>query len=146
MQLVIGCDHAAFEEKEALKSFLIIKGHELHDVGTYSNERCDYPDFAEKAVKEIMARSCLGILLCGSGIGISMAANRFAGIRAALCRSPKEAELSRQHNDANALCLGARINSMQEIELITEAWLASTFEAGRHSDRIAKFDQWGTKL
>tara|TARA_R110000868_G_scaffold86182_1_gene241709 strand:+ start:1109 stop:1549 length:441 start_codon:yes stop_codon:yes gene_type:complete len=146
MKLILGCDHAAFEEKEVLKSFLQTLGHDIVDVGTYSNERCDYPDFAEKAVKEILAQSCLGILLCGSGIGISMAANRFSDIRAALCRSVKEAELSRQHNDANVLCLGARINSSEELAEITSAWLKATFEGGRHSDRVAKFNNWGTKI
>src|SRR5690606_1707131 len=114
-------------------------------VGTHTDARCDYPDFAQAGVKEVLSRQCLGIFICGSGIGISMAANRFAGIRAALCRSVKEAELSKQHNNANVLCLGARINSEEEIRAISEAWLSATFEGGRHSDRVAKFDQWGTK-
>ena len=146
MQLVLGCDHAAFSEKEVLKSFLVALGHDVLDVGTHSSERCDYPDFAQIAVKEIHNKQCLGILLCGSGIGISMAANRFSDIRAALCRSVKEAELSRQHNNANVLCLGARINTVDELKEITSAWLSSSFEGGRHSDRVAKFNQWGTKL
>ncbi len=145
MELVIACDHAAFEAKEMLKAFLAQNGHTLHDVGTHSEARCDYPDYAQAAVKEVLARDCLGILLCGSGIGISMAANRFAGIRAALCRSVLEAQLSRQHNNANVLCLGSRINSDEEIKAITQAWLQASFEGGRHSGRVAKFDQWGVK-
>lgn len=145
MELVIACDHAAFEAKEMLKAYLQEKGHQLTDVGTHNEARCDYPDFAQTGVKEVLSRQVLGIFLCGSGIGISMAANRFAGIRAALCRSVKEAELSKQHNNANVLCLGARINSAEEIRAITDAWLAASFEGGRHSDRVAKFDQWGIK-
>ncbi len=146
MDIVLACDHAAFEEKEMLKKHLLSLGHNLIDVGTNSNERCDYPDFAMAGAVEVLKLNCLGIFLCGSGIGISMAANRFAGIRAALCRSSKEAELSKQHNNANVLCLGARINSSDELVAITIAWLSSSFEGGRHLDRVTKFDGWGTKL
>lgn len=145
MDLVIACDHAAFEEKEVLKQHLQSLGHNLVDVGTHSADRCDYPDFAKAGAQEVLKRQCLGIFLCGSGIGISMAANRFSGIRAALCRSVKEAELSKQHNNANVLCLGARISSIEEIISITDAWLKASFEGGRHSDRVSKFDEWGQK-
>ncbi len=146
MQIVVGSDHAAFEAKEALKAFLANLKHEPIDVGTLSSERCDYSDFAKLGVAAVLERNCLGILLCGSGLGISMAANRYAGIRAAVCRSVLEAQLSRQHNDANILCLGSRINTQGEMEVITKAWLDASFEGGRHLDRIAKFDKWGEKL
>ena len=146
MDIVLACDHAAFEEKEMLKKHLLSLGHNLIDVGTSSNERCDYPDFAKAGAVEVLKLNCLGVFLCGSGIGISMAANRFAGIRAALCRSVKEAELSKQHNNANVLCLGARINSSDELVAITNAWLNSAFEGGRHLERVTKFDGWGTQL
>ena len=146
MDLVIACDHAAFEAKEMLKTFLQDQGHNLIDVGTHSDARCDYPDYAQAGAKEVLTRQCLGIFLCGSGIGISMAANRFAGIRAALCRSANEAVLSKQHNNANVLCLGARINSSDELKTITLAWLNASFEGGRHTDRVNKFDSWGRQL
>lgn len=145
MELVLACDHAAYEGKEMLKQHLQSLGHTIIDAGTNSSERCDYPDYARAGSKEVLARGCLGIFLCGSGIGISMAANRFSGIRAALCRSVVDAELSKQHNNANVLCLGARISSDSEIKKIVEAWLNSSFEGGRHSDRIAKFDVLGSK-
>ncbi len=145
MKISIGCDHAAFNEKEHLKAWLK-EEYEICDEGTYSLERCDYPDFVKKVVSRVIQEKRLGILICGSGIGVSMAANRFAGIRGALCRSSKEAELSRQHNDANILCLGARINSLDEMKMIIETWLQAEFEHGRHSDRIGKFNNLGTSL
>lgn len=138
----MACDHAAFEGKEGLKKHLSQK-FEIIDLGTDSSERCNYPDFAIKFAKAFQSEPHLGILLCGSGIGISIVANRFKGIRAALCRTANEAELSRQHNDANVLCLGARINSPQELIAISESWFASQFEAGRHGDRLAIFENLG---
>ena len=143
MKLFIGCDHAAFEEKEELKNYLVKKGIEVGDVGTHENERCDYPDFASALAIGVANEGVKGILLCGSGIGVSMVANKYKGIRAALCRSVQDAELSIQHNNANVLCIGARINSMEEIKLITDAWLSAEFQDGRHAERVAKFNSLG---
>lgn len=143
MKIVIGADHAAFEMKEIVKNLLRLKNIEVMDVGTMSAERCDYPDYAAKLSKEVLALNLTGILLCGSGIGVSIVANRFKGIRAALCRSPLDAEMARKHNDANVLCLGARSSSEEVIKCIIEAWLTHTFEGGRHSDRLKKFENLG---
>ena len=143
MKLFIGCDHAAFEEKEELKNYLVGKGVEICDVGTHENERCDYPDFAKALAVGVANENEKGILLCGSGIGVSMVANKFKGIRAALCRSEQDAKLSIEHNNANVLCVGARINTMTEIKSIVEAWFEASFQEGRHADRVAMFDKIG---
>lgn len=142
MKVALGCDHAAFEGKEELKKYLESK-FEVLDEGTYSDERCDYPDFASKVAKRVVEEKIPGILLCGSGIGVSIVANRYRGVRAALVRTPEEARLSRQHNDANVLCLGARINSDAEIREMVDAWFEAQFEDGRHTDRLAKFANLG---
>lgn len=143
MKIVIGSDHAAFEMKEFVKEFLHLKKIEFLDVGTYSIERCDYPDYAKAAVKEVLENNFPGILLCGSGIGVSIVANRFKGIRAALCRTPNDAEMARKHNDANILCLGARTNSEAEVKAIIDSFLSNQFEGGRHADRLEKFKDLG---
>jgi ribose 5-phosphate isomerase B len=144
MKLAIGCDHAAFEAKETLKTYLESLGHEVQDLGTHSADRCNYPDYASAVAKSVANSSDVkGILVCGSGIGVSMVANRYKGIRAALCHTKEAALLSRQHNDSNVLCLGARLNSKEELEEITKTWLEGQFEEGRHSERIALFDQLG---
>jgi ribose 5-phosphate isomerase B len=143
MKIVIGSDHAAFEMKELVKKFLQSKNIEFIDVGTHSLERSDYPDYASAVAKKVLADNLTGILLCGSGIGVSIVANRYKGIRAALCRSPYDAEMARKHNDANVLCLGARTNTEEEIKAIIEAWFANFFEGGRHADRLKKFENLG---
>lgn len=145
MKIIIGADHAAFEMKEVVKDFLLSLKFEVLDVGTHSQDRCDYPDYAVKLSQEVLKNQTQGILLCGSGIGVSIVANRFKGIRAALCRSAKDAEMARKHNDANVLCLGARANSEAEIKLIIESWFLHKFEGGRHSDRLKIFEQLGAK-
>ncbi len=142
-KIALGSDHAAFEMKELVKQFLLSKKIEVVDVGTYSSERCDYPDYAKKVSQEVVTKNIQGILLCGSGIGVSIVANRFKGVRAALCRSPQDAEMARKHNDANVLCLGARFTSEGEIKNIIEAWFANQFEGGRHSDRLKLFENSG---
>lgn len=143
MKIVIGSDHAAFEMKEFVREFLLSKKIEVIDVGTHSADRCDYPDYAQALVKEVLQKDIPGILLCGSGIGVSIVANRYKGIRAALCRSSDDAEMYRKHNDANVLCLGARTNSEKEIQTIIEKWMATSFEGGRHLDRLNKFSDLG---
>jgi ribose 5-phosphate isomerase B len=143
MKIVIGADHAAFEMKEIVIDFLLSKNIEIVDVGTKTAERCDYPDYATALVKEVLELKTLGILLCGSGIGVSIVANRYKGIRAALCRSNIDAEMSRKHNDANVLCLGARSNTKEEIKSIIECWLTHKFEGGRHLERLVMFQDLG---
>lgn len=143
MKIVLGCDHAAYEMKEVVKDFLRSQNNEIIDVGTFSIDRVDYPDYAQKVCHEVITQKIPGILICGSGIGVSMAANRYKGIRAALCRSVHDAEMSRKHNNANVLCLGARFNSEEEIKAIITSWFQYEFEGGRHSERLAKFENNG---
>ena len=146
MKIVIGSDHAAFEGKEFVKKLLVSLNHEVIDVGTHSADRCDYPDYATAVAKTVLEKNIKGILLCGSGIGVSIVANRYKGIRAALCRTPNDAEMSRKHNDANVLCLGARVSSEDEMKEIITSWLAHEFEGGRHADRLKLFQNLGAGL
>jgi ribose 5-phosphate isomerase B len=143
MKIFIGCDHAAFEEKQEVLNWLR-ESHEVEDLGCPSAERCNYPDFGSACAKAIQAdQSARGILICGSGIGMSMVANRYKGVRAALIRNEEEAKLSRGHNDANVLCLGARLTPVEELKKIISVWLEAPFEEGRHTDRIALFNNLG---
>lgn len=139
MKIAIGCDHAGFELKEALKIYLNSKGIETSDKGAFSTESVDYPDFAHEVAKSIEKKEVdLGILICGSGNGISMAANKHQHIRAALCWKKEIAELARQHNDANILSLPARFISEEEAKEIVDAFLSTEFEGGRHANRVNK--------
>ena len=139
MKLAIGCDHAGFELKETLKTYLVEKGFELVDKGTYSLDSVDYPDFAHAVSSAIeKGQVGLGILICGSGNGISMAANKHAGIRAALCWKSEIASLARLHNDANILSLPARFISAEEAKEIVDTFLNTDFEGGRHANRVNK--------
>ncbi len=148
MKITIGCDHAAFDEKEALKAYLIELGHEVDDVGPYSSDRVNYPDFAAKVAKAVAFQDeekHRGVLLCGSGIGVSMVANRFAGVRAALVRTQEEAKLCREHNNSNVICFGARLLELEDIKSLTKTWLSTSFEGGRHSERVALFNELGER-
>tara|TARA_A100001011_G_C13994975_1_gene708881 strand:+ start:211 stop:642 length:432 start_codon:yes stop_codon:yes gene_type:complete len=137
IKIAIGCDHAAFEEKEKLKYFLRQSGYEVLDVGTNSKESVDYPKYGHSVAKMVSENIAdQGIVICGSGIGISIAANKIKGIRAALCTSIEHAEMSRKHNNANILALGARMTEYDLLEKITNVWLNSKFEGGRHLNRI----------
>lgn len=139
MTLVIGSDHAGFEAKQDLIAFLTKHGYEVIDKGCDSPESVDYPDFALAVSKSVQSGNAgFGILICGTGIGMSITANKVPGIRAALCTSIAHAELSRQHNDANVLCLGARLQSREEREEITRAFLNADFEGQRHARRVRK--------
>lgn len=138
-KVAIGSDHAGFKLKERVKSFLFNLSVEVLDLGCFSDESCDYPDYGEAvalAVKENKAK--FGIIICGTGIGISISANKIHGIRAALCTSPKMAELARLHNDANILALGSRIIDENEAEEIVRTFLATEFAGGRHLKRLNK--------
>ena len=141
MKISIACDHAAYDVKEKIKLFLFDEGLEVLDYGTTSNESVDYPEYGKKVGLSVSkGESQKGIVICGSGIGISIAANKIKGIRAALCTSVKHAIMSRKHNDANVLALGARMTNYDEILLIIKAWLYTDFEGGRHADRIKKIE------
>ncbi len=136
-KIAICCDHAAFNEKEKLKKYLIKNGYELVDVGTNSSDSVDYPSFGHEVGKLVANNKVIkGIVICGSGIGISIAANKIKGVRAALCTSSEHAKMSRKHNDANVLALGARMTDFSLILEIVQAWLHTDFEGGRHLKRV----------
>lgn len=137
--IVFGSDHAGFGLKNILKEHL--NGRcEVVDVGAYSLDSCDYPHVAGKLAQEVLTRKAQGILICGSGIGVSITANRFTGIRAALCANEYMARMSRMHNDANVLCLGERIIGVDLAKAIADAFLDTPFEGGRHQRRIDLID------
>jgi len=139
--LAIASDHAGFSLKEQLKGSLDAMGVPFEDLGTHGEARCDYPDFAHAVARGIAeGRYRFGVLVCGSGIGMSMAANRHPGVRAALCTEGYAARMSREHNDANVLCLGSRIVGPGVAEEILRAFIEARFEGGRHASRVAKID------
>ncbi len=141
MKIAIGSDHAGFELKEVLVTYLKFKNIEVIDKGCYSSERADYPDFGHAVAMAVLNKEVnLGILMCGSGNGINMSANKHNGIRAALCWNAEISALARQHNDANILTLPARYISTQEAQKCIDAFLTAQFEGGRHADRIKKID------
>ena len=142
MKIALGSDHAAFDCKRKVASALTEAGHVVDDLGTHAAESCDYPDYAWQVAQSVSAgHSEFGILICGSGIGMAMAANKVAGVRAARCTDETEARLSRQHNDANVLCLGARMLGHDQLMKITHEWLQTPFEGGRHQRRVDKLTQ-----
>ena len=139
MRIAVAADHAGRAEKDRVARRLRELGHEVEDFGTDSDESCDYPDFAEPAARAVSDGRCgLGVLVCGTGIGMSMAANKVAGIRAAACQSAEAARLSRAHNDANVLCVGSRLSDSATIREIVDAWLNTPFDGGRHQRRVNK--------
>ena len=138
----IGADHAGFPLKERLKAELARLGYEPLDVGAHSADSADYPDFAhEVAARVKRGEAARGVLLCGTGLGMSYAANRHNGVRAAVAWTPEIAKLAREHNDANVLVLPARFVSEDEGVRILRTWLDTRFEGGRHARRVAKIDQ-----
>lgn len=142
MKIFLASDHAAFNEKQALVAYLQDK-HEVVDLGTDSPESTHYPEWAQKLAQKVRQEKATGILLCGSGIGVCMTANRFSDIRAALCRDEDDAKMSRLHNNANVLCLSGRKTPIELIKKITETFLSTPFEGGRHQTRIDLFNQLG---
>ncbi|RXJ88803.1 ribose 5-phosphate isomerase B [Arcobacter sp. CECT 8983] len=141
MKYFIAADHAGIDFKAFVKELFETRGHEVIDLGPNTKDRVDYPDFAAKLCKEVLANEgSKGILICGSGIGMSMAANKFDGIRAALCHNEYSAKMAREHNDANVLCLGERVSGPGMIEAIVDSWLNSSFEGGRHEGRVEKIN------
>ena len=137
MIVALGCDHGGLEHKNAIKEHLEGRGFTVTDCGIYEQKSVNYPVIAEKVALEITeGRAELGILVCGTGIGMSIAANKHKGIRAGLCSDPDSASLTRQHNNANILCMGARILSFEKTVEITEAFLGAEFLGGRHQRRV----------
>ena len=144
MKVSVGADHGGFGAKSELVEFLKLKKIEVIDEGTMSSESVDYPDFAEKVCQDILSgRAQLGILVCGTGIGISIAANRHKGIRAALLYSDEAARLAKLHNNANIAVFGGRTMSVQEMEQRLDIFLNTEFEGGRHIRRLEKLDVYG---
>jgi ribose 5-phosphate isomerase B len=141
MKIALASDHAGFTEKERLKPLLSEIGIEFEDLGTSSEESVDYPDYAQKVAEQVAAgRVEQGLLVCGSGIGMAISANKVNGVRAALAWSEETARLARQHNDANVLAIGARTTLPGEIPKIIKAWFETDFEGGRHSMRVEKIN------
>lgn len=139
MKIAIGCDHAAFEMKAAIVDILKGLGHEVVNFGTDGPASVDYPDYGSKVAHAVAGGQVdRGILLCGTGLGMSIVANKVKGIRAALCSEPFSARMSRQHNDANILVMGARTIGMAMAEDITRVWLETPFDGGRHMIRLDK--------
>jgi len=142
MKIAMGSDHAGLEMKEFVKKLLAGQGHEIDDVGTHDGASVDYPDFAQAACRKVLAGDAeRAILVCGSGVGMSMAANRFKGIRAVLCTGLYLARFSRLHNDANVLCLPGRLMGTGLAEEVLKVWMTTPFEGGRHLRRVEKMDK-----
>lgn len=141
MKIAIGADHGGFELKQRLKDFMVGLGHTITDAGCYSLDPVNYPEIAKKVVQSVLSNEVhRGILICGTGIGMSMMANRYKGIRAALCHDAYTARMSREHNDANVLCMGARVLGLGVVEDLVHIWLNTEFAGGRHACRIAMLE------
>lgn len=139
VKVVIGCDHGGFELKEVLSAYLKAKGIEVVDVGTYDTNSVDYPDIAERACCEVTSGRCKwGILVCGTGIGISISANKIKGIRCALVSNEYSAEMTKRHNNANMIAFGGRVTGPDLAKNILDAYINAEFEGGRHQKRIDK--------
>lgn len=136
-KVYIGCDHAALHMKNDLIGYLNEKGYDVDDVGPYTPDRVDYPVYAKKVCDKVLNdKGSLGILICGTGIGMSLAANKVKGIRAAAVSEVYSAALTRRHNDANVLCIGARVIGIETAKMIADAFLENEFEGGRHKERV----------
>ncbi|MCG3135086.1 MAG: Ribose-5-phosphate isomerase B [Planctomycetes bacterium] len=141
MKIAVACDHAAVREKEAVAQFLRDSGHEVLDFGTRGDSSVDYPDHARPAAEAVgRGEADRAVLLCGTGLGVMYVANKVKGVRAALVVNPFLAEMSRRHNDANVACFGARWQELPSILTLTETFLATPFEGGRHQRRVEKID------
>jgi ribose 5-phosphate isomerase B len=139
MKIAIGNDHAGLQAKQRMRDRLAQQGHAVTDCGTGATDSVDYPDFARAVAEAVAAgRAERGILVCGTGIGMSITANKVRGVRAAKCNDPYEARMSRAHNDANVLCLGARVVDASVMDEIVDGFLRTDFEAGRHARRVEK--------
>ena len=141
MKISIACDHGAYELKERLKTHLTAQGHEVTDCGANSLDSCDYPDYARPAAQLVADGVCQrGVVLCTTGIGVSIVANKVKGVRCALCHEPLSAEMTRRHNDANMLAMGAGIIGGNLAERVLDVFLSTEFEGGRHQRRVDKIE------
>jgi ribose 5-phosphate isomerase B len=141
VKIAIGSDHAGFQLKETLKAYLQKKGFEVKDFGTFSEERADYPDFAHPVANAVETHAAeRGVLICGSGNGVNITANRHHGVRSALCWNAEIATLARQHNDANVMALPARYIDVKEAEKCLDTFFSTPFEGGRHTERVTKIE------
>jgi ribose 5-phosphate isomerase B len=138
--LIAGSDHAGLALKQELVAVAAELGYEVRDLGTHTSDSTDYPDYAHRVATAVAAGEGLGLLVCGTGIGMSMSANRHSGVRAALCGDGYSAMMARRHNDANVLCIGARVVGPGLAADILKAFLAASFEGGRHERRVNKID------
>ncbi len=137
MAIALACDHSALEMKQLVKTVLDEMGLAYRDFGTDTAESCDYPVFAARAAKAVASGECdRGIVICGTGIGVSITANKIKGVRCALCSEPYSAKLTRLHNDSNMLAFGARVIGPELARMIVETWLTTPFEGGRHQRRV----------
>lgn len=137
MKIAMGNDHSAVEMKNEIKAYLEAKGYEVLNLGTDSTESCDYPVYGEKVGRAVVSGEAdLGITICGTGVGISLAANKVKGVRAVVCSEPYSAKLSKMHNNTNVLSFGARVIGVELAKMIVDAWLDAEFEGGRHQRRV----------
>lgn len=144
MKIAIGSDHAGFNLKEKIKKRLSNEGHNVEDCGAFSDERSDYPDLAKEAASRVSdGHAERGVLVCGSGIGMCMAANRYPKVRAVVVRDERDAEISRRHNDANVACIGSRVTPDEYAVKLIVLFLETPFDGGRHSARVAKIELEG---
>lgn len=142
MKITVGADHAGFGLKQEIAQHLKERGHEVVDVGTTSTERTDYPLWGARAAHQVASGAAdFGVIVCGSGIGISIAANKVPGIRCVVCTEPYSASMARRHNNANMVAVGERFVGVDMAKAIVDAFLGSEFEGGRHADRVALFDR-----
>jgi len=139
MKIVLACDHGGFQLKETIKEHLVTNGYDVNDIGVYNTESVDYPDYGKKAAEIVACNEAdRGIIICGTGIGISIAANKVKGIRCALCTNEFMARMSRMHNNANMLALGGRVIGKGLALNIVDTWISTDFEGGRHERRVNK--------
>ncbi len=147
MRIAIGCDHAAYAEKEEIKAYLESKGIEVVDKGCYSPDRANYPQYAAAVARAVTQGEVeRGVLICGTGIGMSIVANKFKGIRATLCHNAFTAQACREHNDSNVLCMGARVLDIAQMKEIVDIWLTTEFGGGRHAERLAMITELENEL
>ncbi len=142
MKIALASDHAGFELKNILSAWLLEMGHEVHDIGVFSEDRVDYPEFGAELGRVVSAgESEFGVAVCGSGQGICMAANKIHGIRAAVIRTVEDAQLSRAHNDANIACFGGRVSDPTAVQEALAVFLSTTFDGGRHATRVNQLNE-----
>lgn len=143
MKIAIGADHGGFELKEIVKDFLLEKGHQIEDLGCYSTDSVDYPDYGIKVAEKVSNKEFdRGIVICGTGIGISISANKVKGIRCALVHDLFSAKATREHNDSNVLAMGGRVIDTELAKQIVDIWVGTEFEGGRHTRRINKITEY----